>query len=289
MEGWIKIHRKMIHTDLWLQEPFTRPQAWIDLIALANYKDGFVRTAGQRIAVERGAVGWSKQRLAARWQWSRGKVDRFLDELEGEQMIVRRTDTRFTIITICNYDTYQDQKSVGSTADRTADDTGDEQETVQETGRKQSTNKKDKKGKKEKKRESAGASRSEPEEYKAVAQRLLNHICEYEPKHKYNRNAPNIETWAKDLRLAVERDGETAESLVKFVDWLYASESDTAQFWRGNILSGKAVRDKISDVRLKYKNEQQRKQGKSDSTSQYVIDGNGNKVLNPALFSNTTY
>ena len=110
MSGFIKLHRQIVHSDLWLEEPFTRGQAFADLILLANYKDGYLRVNGQRIKVKRGQVGWSINRLSDRWQWSRTKVNYFLSELIADGMILLEKDNRKTILTICNYSKYQDNQ-----------------------------------------------------------------------------------------------------------------------------------------------------------------------------------
>ena len=88
MNGWIKIHRQLVESEVWLSEPFSRSQAWVDLICLANHKEGFIRTKkGTRVKVERGQVGYSQEALAKRWQWSRGKVRRYLSELEKTDLM----------------------------------------------------------------------------------------------------------------------------------------------------------------------------------------------------------
>jgi DNA-binding transcriptional MocR family regulator len=90
-----------------LSEPFTRGQAWVDLILLANHSDGYFRTNGQRVYVSRGQVGYSLRSLAARWKWSDGKVKRFIDELEADGKIKAQTSNVTTIISILNYSHYQ--------------------------------------------------------------------------------------------------------------------------------------------------------------------------------------
>jgi len=92
---------------MWLDEPFTRGQAWVDLLMLANHQDGHVRVRGNRVSVRRGQVAWSVARLAARWQWSRGKVQRYLDELEDYIMIEQQKNNVTTLISITNYSDYQ--------------------------------------------------------------------------------------------------------------------------------------------------------------------------------------
>lgn len=110
-EGWISIHRKLISSDLWLSEPFTRGQAWVDMLGLANHKDGFIRVRGINITVNRGQVGWSEVRLADRWKWSRSKIRRFFKELETRQQIEQQKNNVTLLLSIVNYDNYQQEDS----------------------------------------------------------------------------------------------------------------------------------------------------------------------------------
>lgn len=129
---------------MWLCEPFTRGQAWVDLIMLANHKEGYIRVRGVRYEVKRGQVGWSEVALAKRWKWSRGKVRRFLQELEeNDSQIVQQKTNVTTLLSIVNYDKFQSN----DTANRTASDTADGQQTVQQTDTNKNV-KNDKNGKK---------------------------------------------------------------------------------------------------------------------------------------------
>lgn len=130
--GYIKLWRKISDNPLWTDSKFTPGQAWIDLILLANHKVGHIRVRGIKVEVPRGYCGWSQVALSDRWKWSRGKVIRFLDELEMIQQIEQQKNNVTTLIKILNYDEYQ----CNGTADNTADG--------QQTDSKQYTNKNDK-------------------------------------------------------------------------------------------------------------------------------------------------
>lgn len=106
--GYIKIARKLFDSEIWTAEPFTMGQAWVDLIAMANYatKDHFYRGAMQR--VNRGQIATSETKLSARWKWGRRKVNTFLKNLEKAEMCTVNRTTRGTMITIENYAVYQD-------------------------------------------------------------------------------------------------------------------------------------------------------------------------------------
>lgn len=126
-EGWIKLHRKLSEDPQWLKEPFTRGQAWVDLLMLANHDKGYIRVRGNRLDVLRGQVGWSEQALSRRWQWSRSRVRKFLSELEKlEHQIEQQKNNISSIITIVNYESYQtknSRKDSRETAERPQKDT----------------------------------------------------------------------------------------------------------------------------------------------------------------------
>ena len=120
--GWIKLNRKIFENFLWRnKEPFDKRSAWIDLLLLANHKDHEIVQNGKPKIVKRGEVNRSLLQLAARWNWSRGKVRRFIDVLEANEMCTRNSTTDGTTLTIVNYGNYQDYEPTNSTTDGTTD------------------------------------------------------------------------------------------------------------------------------------------------------------------------
>ena len=106
--GWIKLHRDITDNWLWQDESFSRGQAWIDLLLLANSKDEKFRHDNQIIEGKRGNVYRSITYLSERWKWSRKKTRAFLKLLESDGMVTTKSTTRGTTITIINYGFYQD-------------------------------------------------------------------------------------------------------------------------------------------------------------------------------------
>ncbi len=129
MSGWISLHRKIIENPMYFSEPFTRIGAWIDMLLIANHKEGYFFVRGNKVTVSRGQIGMSQDSFAKRWKWSRGKVSRFILALENDGQIVQHKSNVTTIISICNYNQYQ----TDGTTDNTASNTTDEQQTVQQT------------------------------------------------------------------------------------------------------------------------------------------------------------
>lgn len=106
-KGYIALWRKLAETDLWFAEPFTRGQAWVDLLLLASHKDTYYYLRGNKIDVKRGEIRRSEQSLSKRWGWSRNKLRRFLKHLETEQQIEQQKCNIINKITIVNYDYWQ--------------------------------------------------------------------------------------------------------------------------------------------------------------------------------------
>lgn len=123
MQGWIKLHRSLAENDLWGAEPFTYGQAWVDLLLHANHKPTKIFIRGIEVRLGRGDVGWSEITMAKRWKWSRGKVRRYLGMLKTRQMIVQQTTQVTSVVSICNYEGYQGEESLGGTANGTTDGT----------------------------------------------------------------------------------------------------------------------------------------------------------------------
>lgn len=88
--------------------------AFIDLVGLARWREGN--------QLRRGQLRASLRFLATRWNWSTGRVSRFLRGLEEDGLICRYHDgTRQpTRITLCEYDRYQASPYANRDANRDA-------------------------------------------------------------------------------------------------------------------------------------------------------------------------
>jgi len=114
--GWISLHRKLQNSKVWHLDTFSRGQAWVDLILLANHQDGIVVKHDKIIPIKRGQVGHSILDLSLRWRWSRTKVNTFLNLLQNMNQISVKTVQRVTtIISITNYDKFQQKNNEKTT------------------------------------------------------------------------------------------------------------------------------------------------------------------------------
>ena len=135
-EGYVHIWRSIQGNPLWKEKPFSRGQAWVDLIMMAKYSDGDIHLSkGFIIEAKRGDVLYSLDFLSKRWGWGKPKVVRFKTYLVNQDMVLDVSSERtvkhgyhrseiksypkFNILSIRNYNFYQDEAIRSRTPKRT--------------------------------------------------------------------------------------------------------------------------------------------------------------------------
>ena len=109
-KGWIKLHRQLQECPIWYGERFSKGQAWVDLLLLANHRDKKIIFNGEMITIQRGQYLTSTVKLAEKWGWNRKTVSSYLNMLQKENMITKVSDNTRTLVTIENYEKYQGSK-----------------------------------------------------------------------------------------------------------------------------------------------------------------------------------
>ncbi|HDP3065876.1 TPA: DnaD domain-containing protein [Staphylococcus aureus] len=111
MTGWISIDRSIQNHWLFKEKrTFSKFEAWIYLLMEANHSKAKVPIGNQIVTVERGQILTSILTLSDLFNWSRFKVKTFLDLLESDGMLEVKTTSKYTLITIVNYDFYQSEQ-----------------------------------------------------------------------------------------------------------------------------------------------------------------------------------
>lgn len=121
--GYIKLWRLSVDNKDYLSEPFTRWQAWIDLLLLANHKPNRIYIRGISVEVGVGELVASEEFLSIRWRWSRNKVRRYIVLLSSKtkQQIIVKRNNKITTISIVNWNTYQGNDTTKSTTNDTTE------------------------------------------------------------------------------------------------------------------------------------------------------------------------
>ena len=100
-EGWVKLFRKFTEWR-WYGDANTKV-VFLHLLLTANYEE----KDWQRTTVKRGQVIVGRKELAERLGLSERNIRTALSRLEETGEITKKATNKYTIVTICNYDSYQ--------------------------------------------------------------------------------------------------------------------------------------------------------------------------------------
>lgn len=232
-KGWISIHRQLQNHWLWGDKPFSKGQAWVDLLLSANHEDCKFLLGGQLIEAKKGDVITSELKLMERWGWSKSKVRAFLETLENESMIVKKADKKKTTLSLVNYRVWQDSQTAEKPPkDHRETTEGPLKDTINNVNNSNNTNN----------------IYSRPQNKFAddsieliLACELYNLILVNNPKAR----KPNLQSWAADVDRMIRIDKRSEEDIRALITW---SQKDN--FWKGNILSTSALRKQFDKLTI---------------------------------------
>ena len=115
MQGWVHLHRSFMDHWLYGKKPFCDAMAWVDLILLANHESNKFYVDGDVVDIERGQTFTSYRSLTNRWGWGAPRIKKFLELLEREKMLEIKTFKNGTLLTLVNYEVYQDTRNANVT------------------------------------------------------------------------------------------------------------------------------------------------------------------------------
>ena len=107
-QGWISIHRKI--KDSAIYKDSQAVHLWLHLILSANHKTNNILIGNQTIEVPRGSLLTGRKSLASATGIHESKVQRLLKLFEKERQIEQQTFSKFRLISITNYNSYQDNE-----------------------------------------------------------------------------------------------------------------------------------------------------------------------------------
>jgi DNA replication protein DnaD len=110
-KAYLKLAKKIKHHWLWkASRKKSKFEAWLDLLIRANFTATKEPVGHDLIELQKGQVLCSQEGLAIDWGWDRSAVRHFLKLLEKDMMITSNITSKFTVITICNYESYNTQQ-----------------------------------------------------------------------------------------------------------------------------------------------------------------------------------
>lgn len=118
--GLFTVDRGVFNHPAFANEPFTEREAWLWIVSEAGWADRSVRVGKGYDFVElaRGQLTHSLRFMGEKWQWKKDRVARFLKMLEKHDMIATHSATGQNVLTVCNYEKFQDFDEYRATAAR---------------------------------------------------------------------------------------------------------------------------------------------------------------------------
>ena len=117
--GWVKVHRKILENPL-----FKNPKLftlWVYLLLRANHSDGKAMIGNQVVPIKRGQFLTGRKKLSEALDIPESTLERLLSVLESERQIGQQKLNKFRLISITNYDLYQDSDNKWTTSGQQVD------------------------------------------------------------------------------------------------------------------------------------------------------------------------
>ncbi|MFA6131425.1 MAG: hypothetical protein WC730_04180 [Patescibacteria group bacterium] len=103
--GWIKINRSLKKKGYYTQSEYVH--LWVHLLLSVNHEETEFLWNGKILKIKRGQFVTGRKKLALETGINEHKVDRILKCFESEQQIEQQTTTKYRLITVINYEKYQ--------------------------------------------------------------------------------------------------------------------------------------------------------------------------------------
>ncbi len=109
MDGWIKLHRKILDNPIVFKDP-DHVTVWIYLLLNATHKEHAAIFAGEKIILKSGQLITGRRAIADKTGVEESKVYRILARFKKEQQIEQQSSNKNSLITILNWGYYQNSE-----------------------------------------------------------------------------------------------------------------------------------------------------------------------------------
>lgn len=128
MNGYIKLHRRLLDSEVFKDPRLLKTWLWI--LCQANFKPVTLNTGK---ALQTGQFATSYGRAALHLECSVNTVRRHFKRLKAMQMIDIQSGAQFTVVSVCNYRSYQHTDENGGALTDTRTDTRTDMQTDTQT------------------------------------------------------------------------------------------------------------------------------------------------------------
>lgn len=122
MEGWIKLHRKLLESEIWLTKPCSWKIIWIYILSKVNHEDNNYFKRGENF------FNFSQELKQIGLDIKYDTIRHFLKYVKTRSMVSTTKSTRGIVIKVNNYALYQDKDENKSTTKSTKPSTSKAQQ-----------------------------------------------------------------------------------------------------------------------------------------------------------------
>lgn len=239
MNGWIKLHRKLLGSPIFQNEKLLK--VFMYCLLKASHSDHQQVVGRQIVPLKPGQFVFGRKKAAVELDLKESTVRDYMNTLKSDNVITITPTNKFSVITVVNWEFYQDKE----------DDNRQQKDNKATAERQQTnTNKNVKNDKNVKKNKELRSKLKFETHHLKLAELLFKKIKENNP----NANKPNLESWADTFRKMMEIDKKSGKEIQDLILW-----SQQNHFWHMNILSAGKLRKQFNRLSLEMKEDQKPK------------------------------
>ena len=107
MEGWVKLYRKLLGSNIFQNEKLLK--VWVWCLLKASYQDGDQLVGMQKVELKSGQFIFGRKKASEELNMSESLVYRYMQFLKDEGNLDITANNKFSVVTIAKWEDYQFQ------------------------------------------------------------------------------------------------------------------------------------------------------------------------------------
>ena len=236
-EGWVKLYRKIQRSSVFQNEGLLK--VWIWYLVKANHEDRWISISTGRgkteVLVKRGQFIFGRKTAAKTLNMDENTLYKRMKKLENMENCNIQSNTHYSIVTILNYDLYQESEKDEVTGIVTPKYHASNRQVTQTRINKNYENHKNK---------------YSPDGVEMKISFLLLSLIR---KNKPDFRESDLQKWSHEIGLMITKEKRTPERIEEVIRWATNDE-----FWKTNILSGRKLPEKFDTLEIKMEAQKRR-------------------------------
>ena len=215
MEGWVKLHRKLLESPVFQNEKLLKVFVWC--LLKASHTEHAELVGLQKVSLHPGQFVYGRHKAAEELKIKESTLYKYMMWLKNEEILNIQSNNKFSVVTVVNWELYQIDEPKSNSKSNSKGTTKEQQ---------RNTNKNDKNDKNDKKNIPVAVCNEQAKKLNDWAVPFF---------HEKYLGQKSLEVFDKLTRI----DGYQPEEIQKAIEWARADD-----FWSSNFLSPVKLRNK---------------------------------------------